>query len=418
MEHFPYVNSLWPGEGYNYNEPPDFWLVEISGIPFGLYSEMLEGGGNPWRGMVYGMTNRLPWCGDPREIWKLWDDFGIRNARMIGYWEKACPVRSGRNDVLATAYVREGKTLVALASWANEPANCRLSIDWRALGLDPAKACLRAPAMTGFQPPALFRPAEKIPVYPGRGWLLVVEHAKGDVVAPAPRDAYENRPLLVEDRFDRAALGEPWKTSLSSQPKTALKLASQAIVCEAYANGCAFAERPLPPGSAIVQCVVAGRPQLRRHLGAGDRPGLAGQNPPREPPRPWALRHRRRRRPVVRRQERAHRIEPSAFSLGAADRVHRGLVGRRVLVSHPRRFPAGLPRRSYCRSPRQDERAGNLPGLYLAWSPQRQPHQALAGLRQKRRGRQTTVKLLVSGGGMDGYAVSRAADDGTSLFAG
>jgi hypothetical protein len=272
MEHFPYVNSIWPGEGYDYNEPPDYWLVEISGIPFGLYGEMLEGGGNPWRGMVYGMTNRLGWTwGDPRVVWKLWDDFGIRNARMIGYWEKTCPVRSGRNDVPATAYVRDGKTLVALASWAKEPVDCRLSIDWQALGLDPARACLRAPAMEGFQPPALFRPTETIPLYPGRGWLLVIEHAKGDAAAPAPRDAYENRPLLVEDRFDRAGLGEPWKTSLSPQPKTALKLAGQAIVLDAQANGCAFAERPLPAGSAIVQCAVQAGPNGGGTWG----PGLA-----------------------------------------------------------------------------------------------------------------------------------------------
>ena len=271
MEHFPYVNSIWPGEGYDYNEPPDFWLVEISGIPYGLFSEMLEGGGNPWRGMVYGMTNRLSWCGDPRLIWKLWDDFGIHKARMIGYWEKTCPVRSGRDDVPATAYVREGKTLVALASWAKEPVYCKLTIDWQALGLDPARACLRASAMAGFQPPALFRPGETVPVYPGRGWLLVIEQAKEGETAPAPRDAYENRPLLVEDRFDRAGLNEPWKTSLSTQPKTTLKLAREAIVLEAHCNACAFAERPLPAASAIVQCAVQGGPLSGGTWG----PGLA-----------------------------------------------------------------------------------------------------------------------------------------------
>ena len=118
----------------------DYWLVEISGIPFGLFGgDARRGREYPWRGMVYGMTNRLSWCGDPRPIWKLWDDFGIRHARMIGYWEKNCPVRSGRNEVLATAYVRKGKTLVALASWAKGPVNCLLSIDWQALGLDPAE---------------------------------------------------------------------------------------------------------------------------------------------------------------------------------------------------------------------------------------------------------------------------------------
>ena len=46
--------------------------------------EMLQKGGNPWRGMVYGMTSRLPWAGDPRPLWKVWDEFGIADARMIG----------------------------------------------------------------------------------------------------------------------------------------------------------------------------------------------------------------------------------------------------------------------------------------------------------------------------------------------
>jgi hypothetical protein len=274
LEHFPYVNSIWPGEGYDYNESPDFWLVEISGIPFGLFGEMLEGGGNPWRGMIYGMTSRLSWCGDPRPIWKIWDEFGIRQARMIGYWEKDCPVRTGRDDVPATAYVRPGKTLLSLASWAKEPVNCRLSIDWRALGLDPAYACLRAPAITAFQPPAIFRPTETVPLYPGRGWLLVIEQVPNGTIGPvplAPRDAYQNRKLLIDDRFDRAALGEPWKISLSPASKTALKLAGKAIIFEAPANGCVFGQRPLPAGSTIVECAVEAGP----NSGGSWGPGLA-----------------------------------------------------------------------------------------------------------------------------------------------
>ncbi len=63
MEHLPYINSLWFGEMYDYNLSPDYWLVEISGIPFGLYGEMLEGCGNAYRGMVYGMSSRLAWGG-------------------------------------------------------------------------------------------------------------------------------------------------------------------------------------------------------------------------------------------------------------------------------------------------------------------------------------------------------------------
>ena len=48
MEHFPYLNRLWFGEYFDYeNNSPDFFLTEVSGIPFGLMGEMLQDGGNP-----------------------------------------------------------------------------------------------------------------------------------------------------------------------------------------------------------------------------------------------------------------------------------------------------------------------------------------------------------------------------------
>lgn len=36
LEHFPYLDRLWFGEYFNYDFPPEFWLVEVSGIPYGL----------------------------------------------------------------------------------------------------------------------------------------------------------------------------------------------------------------------------------------------------------------------------------------------------------------------------------------------------------------------------------------------
>lgn len=177
MELFPYIDRLWFGEEFDYRHTsPAYWLTEISGIPYGLMGEMLQGGGNPWRGMLFGMTNRLPWTGgDPRQLWKLWDAFGIEQADMVGWWVHDAPVRTGRDDVLATSYVRHGKTLIALASWAPDTTIVKLRIDWKALGIDPARATLTAPAVPGFQPAAGFKPGEAIPVEPGKGWLLVLE---------------------------------------------------------------------------------------------------------------------------------------------------------------------------------------------------------------------------------------------------
>ena len=148
----------------------------MSGVPFGLMGEMLQDGGNPWRGMLYGMTNRLPWGGtaDPRPIWRAWDAFGMAGSRMIGYWVPDRPVQTGDERVLATTYVRPGRALVAIASWADAVVSITPAIDWAALGLDPARATVEARAIDGFQPARTFGPGEPIPVEPGRGWLLTV----------------------------------------------------------------------------------------------------------------------------------------------------------------------------------------------------------------------------------------------------
>lgn len=179
LEHFPFLNRLWFGEYFDYNGPLDYWLVEMSGIPFGLMGEMLQDGGNPWRGMVFGMTSRLPWAGDPRPLWKAWDDFGIRDSRMIGYWSPACPVKTDRLDVPATCYVKKDKTMIALASWAEKPVQIKLTVDWNALGIAPEAARIIVPAIQDFQREAAFNPGVEISVDPGKGRLLVIEAKDG-----------------------------------------------------------------------------------------------------------------------------------------------------------------------------------------------------------------------------------------------
>ncbi len=178
MEHFPYLSRLWFGEYFDYEKNnPDFFLTEVSGIPFGLMGEMLQDGGNPWRGMIYGMTNRMPWSdnADPRPIWKVWDDFGMKGSSMIGYWSENCPVKTSNDKVIATVYKKKGAALIAIASWAAEDINVQLQIDWKKLGIDPAKATITAPSITNFQSAASFTATDNIKVAKGKGWLLVVK---------------------------------------------------------------------------------------------------------------------------------------------------------------------------------------------------------------------------------------------------
>lgn len=178
MEHFPYLNRLWFGEYFDYNNNyPDFFLTEISGIPFGLMGEMLQDGGNPWRGMIYGMTNRYPWTedADPRAIWRFWDQFDMQGTDMIGYWSSNCPVKTNNEKVLATVYKKNGKALISLASWANTDTDINLKIDWDKLGINPQKATITATEIKNFQPAKTFAINEAIPVKKGKGWLLIVQ---------------------------------------------------------------------------------------------------------------------------------------------------------------------------------------------------------------------------------------------------
>ena len=180
-EYFPYIDKIWFGESFLYDKmPPENWLVEVSGIPFGLMGDMLQGGGNRWMGMVYGMTVRYPWttkginC-DPRPVWKIWDEFEIESAKMIGYWEKECPVKTNHPDIHATIYQKEGRFLISVASWANKPTKFSFQFDWKALCIDPVKATLVAPEIKDFQKETIFNHGDSIPVEPKKGWLLYLQ---------------------------------------------------------------------------------------------------------------------------------------------------------------------------------------------------------------------------------------------------
>jgi hypothetical protein len=181
-EYFPYIDKLWFGENFNYDQmSPSNWFVESSGIPFGLMGDMLEGGGNAWRGMIYGMTSRYPWAINkndlsmPYDIWKVWDNFGIASSEMVGNWDDKTVVSTSNNEVFATAYLKNKKMLISVASWANEKVDITLSIDFKRAGLNPDKIQITAPAIDKFQPERTFGKNEAIPVEPKKGWLLIVE---------------------------------------------------------------------------------------------------------------------------------------------------------------------------------------------------------------------------------------------------
>jgi hypothetical protein len=184
-EFFPYVDKLWFGESFQYDKmSAENWLVEVSGIPFGLMGDMLQGGGNRWLGMVFGMTVRYPWttegipC-DPRPVWKIWDEFGIRDSKMSGFWDAGCPVTTGMTTVKATAYLKPDRMLVSVGNFSDEPQTVKLLIDWEKVGIDPKTCHVYAPEIENFQPYRVMDPNQPLTVEPRKGWLIYIEGGTG-----------------------------------------------------------------------------------------------------------------------------------------------------------------------------------------------------------------------------------------------
>lgn len=147
-ELMPYTDRLWMGEGFHSSNTSDFWLVEVSGIPFGLMSETLDNY-NYWRGMCFGMTPRLGWSGNPAPMWTLMDDFGFDSSTMYGFWDENTPVTVDDKDVKVTTFLNGDKALVVIANWSNDTVSCKFQIDEEKLGFKPSK--ISAPIMKNVQ---------------------------------------------------------------------------------------------------------------------------------------------------------------------------------------------------------------------------------------------------------------------------
>lgn len=180
MDLLPYFDLVWIGEARDYDRLPDHWLVEVSGIPFGLPGQMLEGGGNPWRGMVYGITNRAGWTGNnsPSEMWKFWDEHHIENKIMVGYWEKESPVSIANSLVKASIYKGEDESIISVANWTDKDQDVSIVIDWSKLGLDSAKYEISIPEIKDFQKGQKLTSLDKITIPGKKGYLILLKPKK------------------------------------------------------------------------------------------------------------------------------------------------------------------------------------------------------------------------------------------------
>jgi len=260
MDSMPFVDRLWFGEGHHYSGPPaEHFLVELSGVPFGLMGEMLEGGGNPWLGLVFGCTGRLGWGGSPTDVWKLWDDFGVADSEFTGWWAGPdCPVQSADPGIRATTWRKADATMVAVANFSGESRDASLAINWAALGRDPAKAKLYFPAMNQMRQKAALRSAAadgsvRIMLRPHSGAVFVIDEKEHDVAAPVAATALGQ--TIVEDTFAKG-LDSAWRAVISPQAPADSGRIDAGYVFLMPAHRHAFLERPISPETGAVSARI------------------------------------------------------------------------------------------------------------------------------------------------------------------
>lgn len=178
MDLLPYFDLVWVGEGRNYDRMPDHWLVEVSGIPFGVTGQMLNGGGNPWRGMVYAITNRPGWAGDPSQIWKFWDASRIQDMRMIGYWDNTTPVACTNDSIRVTLYRGENESILAVGNWGSGDQTATISIDWGRLGYDPLECAVSILPIRDYQDAPTTVSLERLSIPGKKGYLVTLKNGQ------------------------------------------------------------------------------------------------------------------------------------------------------------------------------------------------------------------------------------------------
>ena len=175
MELFPYIDRIWFGENFRYDDNlSDYWLVEISGIPFGLMGEMLQGGGNPWKGMVFGLTRRIYQEVDPVPVWNFIDQYELGNAEMIGYWDESCPVKTNNKYIKATAYRAKDFTVVSVANFSHKDQECLLGFDLKLLGFKENSVEIFSPFIKDFQEGKKYIFNNTMKIESDKGALLII----------------------------------------------------------------------------------------------------------------------------------------------------------------------------------------------------------------------------------------------------
>ena len=177
MEHLSMLDSIEFTDGFSYGAGPDYYLVELSGAPFGVNTSFHCG--NPGKALLYGSLARKIQTEDPglESLWKFCDEFGLKTSLFVGYWDESCPVKTGEKDLFASVYAQKGRLLIVYFNMAEVDKDFLFNVkSLKDLGFDPETAQVALPDIPGFQQGRKLAILNKLTVSPGQAVLLLVSN--------------------------------------------------------------------------------------------------------------------------------------------------------------------------------------------------------------------------------------------------
>ena len=114
-------------------------------------------------------------------MWSFFEEVGLADAELIGWWDDACPVRvegDGAADVKATVYRMKGKAVIAVCNFGKEKRTVSFKVDWKALGLDAAKTKASIPEIKGVQNAGAFDVSAARTFAPDEGAAVLLKEEK------------------------------------------------------------------------------------------------------------------------------------------------------------------------------------------------------------------------------------------------
>lgn len=178
LESLPILDSIVFADGFSYGAGPDYYLVELSGVPFGVNASFYTD--EPYKSLLYGVLPQM--SKEDRgldNLWKYCDSFGLEESTFTGYWQSPSPLEIEDKNILASVYKKDSQLLIVVVNWGSLNWSLTLgSKDMKRLGLDPERSLIRMPEIPGLQTGSKFSSIVTHMLVPGEGALLLIQEKR------------------------------------------------------------------------------------------------------------------------------------------------------------------------------------------------------------------------------------------------